>query len=133
MICLYLEASRFAIRTDHDSFKWNLNLPDGTSRLARWCLLLLDFKLEVSYWAGFKHRAMHALSQIQTTGTDTDRIEDKVPVAVIDTDTTESTKVRLDKPSPGVSSSRFEITNFYRSGTSYHCLFFAASGDQSLL
>lgn len=54
MLRLYLERTRFAIRTDHDSLKWTLNLTDNTGRLARWCLCLSEHDFDVVHRTGIK-------------------------------------------------------------------------------
>lgn len=44
-LCVYLEGTRFAIRTEHDALRWILNLTDSTVRLAPSRLLLSEFDI----------------------------------------------------------------------------------------
>lgn len=71
----------------------NLNVADATGRLAHWHVLLSEFVFVVVHRKGIKQQAIDALSLLQMNGTDTEPIEDYLPVALIDTDTTDSSKV----------------------------------------
>ncbi|CAN8073881.1 unnamed protein product [Agarophyton chilense] len=74
----YLEGTRFAIRTDHDSLRWLLNITDASSRLARWRLRLSEYDYEITYRPGIKHQAADALSRIITDGTDDTPLHDLI-------------------------------------------------------
>lgn len=73
-----------------------LNLADAVGRLARWHLHLFKVEFDVNYCLGIKHQAADTLSCLKATIADTESIKNDLPVAVIVTDTKESTKVPLE-------------------------------------
>lgn len=74
LLCAYLEGTRFAFRTDHDSRKWTLLLLDATSNLARSLLKLSKLDLDVLHCAGIKHQTADAFLRLPTT------VEDHTPI-----------------------------------------------------
>lgn len=53
-------------------------------------------QIDEVYRTDTNNQATDAQSSLQTTGADTDPIEDDLPVALIKTDTTDSTRMRLE-------------------------------------
>ena len=43
---------RFVVYTDHSSLRWLMNVKDATGRLARWALLLQQYKFEIIHRPG---------------------------------------------------------------------------------
>jgi RNase H-like domain found in reverse transcriptase len=62
----YLEQQKFAIRTDHHSLRWVLNLSEAQVRLARWSLGLLEFDYEVQYHPGALHHGADMMSRLRS-------------------------------------------------------------------
>lgn len=98
----YIEGTRFTIQNDHDSLKCILNLADATGRLARLRLRPFEFEFDVVYRAHIECQTTDALFRLQATGVDTKHIEVNLLIAVNDTETTESTKVRLENQQQGL-------------------------------
>lgn len=92
MLPSYFEGTCLTIRTDDKSLEWMLKLADVLGRFAWWRLCFSKLEYEVVNRAGIKNQAADALSRIETTGADTDSIEDNLPGAVIDTNTSAATK-----------------------------------------
>lgn len=86
---------------------YNLNRPESIKSfpepclrnrsLGRWRLCLSRFEFDVVLSANIKHQAANSQSCLQTTDTDAEPIEVNFSVAVIGTDTTDSSKLRLEK------------------------------------
>lgn len=57
----YLEGSRLTVLTDQKSLRWTLTMSEGTDKLLRWLLRLLEFEFVVVNHAGVKHQAPVAL------------------------------------------------------------------------
>lgn len=96
MLRRYLKVARLTIRRDHYFVEQILNLVVTAGHLARWCHYLSGFEFDVLYCSRIKRQTAIGLFRLQTTGTDTDRIENDLSFAVIDTDTSTSTKMRLE-------------------------------------
>ena len=82
----YLEGIRFIIRTDHAPLRWLLNIA-GTNahgQLSRRRLRLAKLDCEVQYRTGISHHAADALSRLETTGGDTDPVENDLPTLVLE-------------------------------------------------
>lgn len=75
----YLNGTGFNIRTDHDLYRWRLNLTGGTGRLSRWRLRMSELKFDVIYQTKIKHQAADGLSGLKTTRTDNSALEKEVP------------------------------------------------------
>ncbi len=67
---LYLERTRFTVRTDHHALKWALFLAKAEGRLAKWRLRLAEFDFDVVYRPGVKHSAPDALSRVESANGD---------------------------------------------------------------
>lgn len=74
-----------------------LNVADATTHLARWRRRLSEFDFDVVYRADIKHLTAYVSFYLQTTRADTDSIKAYLSVATIDTETTKSTKLHLEK------------------------------------
>lgn len=74
-----------------------LNLAGATGRLVRCCLQTSEFEFDLFHRACIKHQAAIALSRQQMTGADTDPHKKDSPVVAGDTDTTELSKVGIEK------------------------------------
>lgn len=74
-----------------------MNFADTTNHQAQRQLRLFEIEFNEVHRAGLKHQTTDILSLLQAIGADTDPNKDNLPVAVIDTITTKSFKVRLVK------------------------------------
>lgn len=83
LLTLYLEYSKFIIRTDDEVLPWILNMTDATGGLARWQLRLSEFYFDNIHRAGIKHQAADVLSLLHTTGTDESLLEDDVQAITV--------------------------------------------------
>lgn len=83
LFSLYVEDSRFTVRTDHDVLHWILNLTDSTWKIAQWGLRLSEFEFDVVHCAGMNHLAADALFRQMTIRTDRTPIEYKIPLFCI--------------------------------------------------
>lgn len=92
----YLKITRFTIQTDHDFLKWILSPVDATGRLACQCLGLFKFEFDVFRGAGIKNQAANALPRLQTIYAHTEPIKNDVPIAKIETNLLEYSKVHLE-------------------------------------
>lgn len=59
----YLEGYEFTVVTDHMSLKWLLKLENPKGRLARWLMLIQQFKFSVEYRTGSQNIVPDALSR----------------------------------------------------------------------
>lgn len=111
MLRPYLDGTRVRIQTDQDSLECVLNHADATRHLAHWRLHLFEFQFDVDYPAEIKHQATDALSRPLTTGADSEPRKGVLPVVVIDTNTPDSTKVRLENLQEAIS----QVFEYYES------------------
>lgn len=75
---------------------WVLNLAHATGHLPRWCSHISEFEFDVLHCTGIKHQVDNVLSHLQTTDTDTKSMKGDLLIAVMDANTTESTRARLE-------------------------------------
>ena len=61
---IYLYGNTFIAKVDQMALKWILSLKNPNSRLARWCLILMDYKFIVTHVKGKDHNVPDALSRI---------------------------------------------------------------------
>lgn len=97
-LSLNLEGTGFTIQkdyADYDLVKSVRDLGYMTARLARLGLHLCKLDFSVVDRAGLKHQATDALFCFQTTGANSQLIDDDLPVAAIETDTFDPTTVGL--------------------------------------
>lgn len=74
-----LEGTRLRIQTDHNGFKWILNLMDATGKLARWRLGLFKREFDIVHLAKIRHQATDTLSRLPTAGENCNRIDYALP------------------------------------------------------
>lgn len=96
MLRPYVESITITIRTDHEVSKRVLNIANATLQLTHWRLCIPKFELAVVSHAGIKNQAIHASSRLQTIRTHTELIEHNIPIAKIDSDTLDCTKIPLE-------------------------------------
>lgn len=92
-----IEGTRFKSLAKHKSLKWILKLANATSRPARWRLLVFKFEFDICHDAGIKRQAASALCCVQKISTYAKPIEHDLPVGMMNTATTNSSKVRLEE------------------------------------
>lgn len=63
--------------------RWNLNLADGTGKLAQWRLRLMELDFEAIHRVIAKHQAANALSRLPKNRTGNKDIEDEIRVLAI--------------------------------------------------
>jgi hypothetical protein len=59
----YLIGKRFTLITDHAALKWLFNRKDPSGILARWILILQDYKITIIHKAGKAHNNVDVLSR----------------------------------------------------------------------
>ena len=59
----YIEGTHVTVVTDHNSLRWLMSRPTPSGRLARWCLRLQDFDLEIVHKPGAANSVPDALSR----------------------------------------------------------------------
>lgn len=84
----YFEGTRFTIRTNHEFLSCILNFAEAIVQLTRWSPRLSTREFDAIHRAGVDHQGNDALSCLQETVADTKPVDDAIPVAMIDTDTT---------------------------------------------
>lgn len=57
---LYIEGTRFLVRSDHKPLRWLIDIDDSTERLIRWRLRLSPFDLDIAQRPCRKHRTPDA-------------------------------------------------------------------------
>lgn len=67
LLHVYLEGSRFTVRTDHEALKWFLTLTNETEKLTRCPLCLLAFDFIIVHCASINNQAADALSLPKAT------------------------------------------------------------------
>lgn len=75
----YLERTHFQLYTDHQALRWMFNMADGSSRLARWRLRLLEFDYEIQYKTGATNTIADAISRLPTFGESTFKPDLEIP------------------------------------------------------
>lgn len=73
----------FAIRTDHGSLKWILNISDSTGRLAHWRPRLLDYEFDVFHCVRIMNQTADTLSRPKKIGQDRTQPEDDLLILAI--------------------------------------------------
>jgi len=79
LLRLYVEGTRFTVRTDNAVLKWMLHMHGAHGRLARWRLRLAEFDYVVQTRRGASHHAVDTMSRISTPAGDEGAIPDAVP------------------------------------------------------
>lgn len=59
----YVEGTHVTVVTDHNSLRWLMSRPSPSGRLARWCLRLQDFDLDIVHKPGAANALPDALSR----------------------------------------------------------------------
>lgn len=76
----YLKGTRFTIQNDHEALRKIPSRAETIAKLARWCLRLSTFELDMVHRAGIKHEAAKALSHIKIIGGHKTSLDDEVVV-----------------------------------------------------
>lgn len=77
--------NRLKNRTDRDSLKCILNLPDSFGRFAWWWLCLFEFNIDVAHRRGIKHQANKVRPSLRINGEDTAPLKDGILLLAIET------------------------------------------------
>jgi hypothetical protein len=80
---LYLERTRFTVRSDQVALRWLLSLKDPSGRLARWRIRLAEFDFEIQYRPGITNSVADGCSLVPAKGGDTTDIDDDIPCFVV--------------------------------------------------
>lgn len=85
MLQPYVQGTRFFIRTDRKALRWIIIMTYAKVKLAIWRLRLSVFDYDIVHRAGINHQAADSLSRFDTTGEDTQEVDDDVPLMVLET------------------------------------------------
>lgn len=75
---LYIERTRFTIRTNHHALRWLMNLTQSSGRLTRWRLRLAELDFTIKYRPGRVHVVPDALSWLIARGEPLQTVKNKV-------------------------------------------------------
>ncbi len=64
----YLQMKAFDLYTDHEALRWMFCLADGSNRLARWRLILMEHCFKVHYKRGSHNTVADAISRLPKYG-----------------------------------------------------------------
>ena len=81
---LYVEGTKFTVRTDHDALPWLASRTESSGRLNRWRLRLAEYDFTIPYRPGRVHQVPDPLSRLVSPKVTDDprptvEVDDKTP------------------------------------------------------